>query len=56
MVPLRIVERVFDAADIQRWNDYVRPMDLTELDKQAHKAMIAFLLARFEKEEQNLLR
>lgn len=50
MVPLRIVERIFDAADIQRWNDYVRPMDLTELDKQAHKAMIAFLLARFEED------
>lgn len=50
MVPSSILERVFAAASIQRWNDRVRPVDLTELDKQAHKAMIAFVLARFEED------
>ena len=31
----------FDSANMHRWNDHLRPLDLTELDKQAHKASIA---------------
>jgi putative hydrolase of HD superfamily len=50
MIPRKLIERLFEAASIQRWNDRVRPVDLTELDKQAHKAMIAFLLARYEED------
>jgi putative hydrolase of HD superfamily len=48
MITPAIIDRIFDAATIQRWNDHVRPMDLTELDKQAHKAMLAYVIARFE--------
>jgi putative hydrolase of HD superfamily len=40
--------KLFDAAFLQRWNDKVRPMELTELDKQAHKMVIAYFLAKFE--------
>lgn len=36
------------AASYQRWNDHVRPVELTELDKQAHKMVIAYVVARFE--------
>lgn len=50
MIPKTIIDRIFSAAMIQRWNDHVRPVELTEIDKQAHKAMIAFLLARFEED------
>ena len=38
----------FNSANMNRWNDHVRPVDLTELDKQAHKAAIAWVLAKFE--------
>ncbi len=55
MVPKTIIERVFSAAMIQRWNDHVRPVELTEIDKQAHKAMIAFLLARFEEDRGHII-
>jgi len=28
--------KILDAASMQRWNDKIRPVDLRELDKQAH--------------------
>jgi putative hydrolase of HD superfamily len=36
---------------MQRWNDKIRPVELRELDKQAHKMVIAYMLGKFE--EQN---
>ena len=41
---------IYDAASIRRWNDQINPMDFTELDKQAHKMIIAYVLAKFEEE------
>lgn len=38
----------FNSANMNRWNDHMRPVDLTELDKQAHKAAIVWVLAKFE--------
>lgn len=46
-----LIERFYEAASIQRWNDHVRPFELTELDKQAHKMVISFVLAKFEETE-----
>ena len=43
----------FDAANMRRWNDHLRPTELTELDKQAHKMVIAWVLAKFEESEKN---
>lgn len=53
MIGKGIIERFYDAASIQRWNDHVRPGELTELDKQAHKMLIAFVLAKYEISERN---
>jgi len=39
--------KIFDAANIRRWNDKICPVELRELDKQAHKSVIAFMLAKF---------
>ncbi|MDD7424815.1 MAG: HD domain-containing protein [Candidatus Methanomethylophilaceae archaeon] len=36
----------FDATNMHRWNDHIRPLDLTELDKQAHKAAIAWVIGK----------
>jgi len=46
-----LIYNMFSAANMHRWNDHLRPMDLTELDKQAHKMVIAWVLARFEESE-----
>jgi putative hydrolase of HD superfamily len=54
MIGKGIIERFYEAASIQRWNDHVRPVELTELDKQAHKMLIAFVLAKYEAMERNV--
>jgi len=46
-----LIYSMFDAANMRRWNDHLRPTDLTELDKQAHKMAIAWVLAKFEESE-----
>lgn len=51
MIKKELIDRICDAANMQRWNDHVRPMELTELDKQAHKMVIAYVLAKFEETE-----
>ena len=45
-----LIEKLFSAASLQRWNDHPRPIELTELDKQAHKMLIAYILARLEED------
>ncbi|CAA6809682.1 MAG: HMP-PP hydrolase (pyridoxal phosphatase) Cof, detected in genetic screen for thiamin metabolic genes (PMID:15292217) [uncultured Campylobacterales bacterium] len=47
----KLIEIIFGAASMGRWNDYPRFMELTELDKQAHKFIIAYLLASIENQE-----
>ncbi len=50
MIKGSLISRIFEAASIQRWNDHVRPVELTELDKQAHKMLIAYVLGRFQEQ------
>jgi len=45
------IEFLYEAAHIQRWNDHIRPNGFTELDKQAHKMIILYVLARYEEED-----
>jgi len=49
-----LIYNMFDAANMRRWNDHLRPADLTELDKQAHKMVIAWVLAKFEESEKKI--
>jgi len=51
MITPRLIELLFSAASIQRWNDYPRMVDLVELDKQAHKFIVAYLLAKIENDD-----
>ncbi|MDR1404507.1 MAG: HD domain-containing protein [Candidatus Methanoplasma sp.] len=48
-----LVYLIFDAANMHRWNDHLRTAELTELDKQAHKAAIAWVLGKYEETEGN---
>ncbi len=50
MLTKSFLEFLYDAAHIQRWNDHIRPGGFTELDKQAHKMMILYVLARHEED------
>jgi competence protein ComGF len=50
MINPQIIDSIFSSASIQRWNDYPRMMELVELDKQAHKFIIAYFIAKLEDE------
>ena len=39
---------MFESANMHRWNDHYRTIDLTEIDKQAHKVAIAWYLGKCE--------
>lgn len=51
MQSIEFIKMVFSAAHIQRWNDHARAHNFTELDKQSHKMVIAYVLARYEEDE-----
>lgn len=42
------LNEVFRGFHIQRWNDRIRPMDLVEIDKHAHKMLISYILAKYD--------
>ena len=48
MIRKALALRIYDAANMQRWNDKICPVELRELDKQAHKMVIAYVLGNFE--------
>ncbi len=46
---------IYQAAGMQRWNDHIRPnKGFTELDKQAHKMVFAYIIGRFEEEDRKV--
>ncbi len=44
---------MFESANMHRWNDHLRPLDLTEQDKQAHKAVIVWVIGKYDEEAGN---
>lgn len=54
MITKTLLELIYEAANIQRWNDHLRPQGFTEIDKQSHKMFIAYVLAKFEEGDRNL--
>ena len=39
-----LLQLIFSGSYMKRWNDKLRPVELFELDKQAHKMMVAWVL------------
>ena len=54
MITGELLELMFEAASIQRWNDHNRPEHFSELDKQAHKMIYAYVLGRFEETDRGV--
>lgn len=55
MLTGQLLELIYEAASIQRWNDHIRPAQgFTELDKQAHKMVYAYVLGKFEEDSGTL--
>lgn len=49
----KLLERLFVSASIRRWNDKATPLEFCELDKQAHKIIIAYIFAKYEENAGN---
>jgi putative hydrolase of HD superfamily len=54
MIRKGLLLKIMDAANMQRWNDKIRPVELTELDKQAHKMIIAYFLGKFDEDQEGI--
>lgn len=54
MISKDLITTLFNATSILRWNDKLKPIDFSELDKQAHKMIIAYVLAKLEEETQEV--
>jgi putative hydrolase of HD superfamily len=50
----KFLNLIFSTAFIDRWNDQLRCVEFMELDKQAHKMTIAWLLAKMEEHENGI--
>ncbi|MBU2251788.1 MAG: HD domain-containing protein [Candidatus Omnitrophica bacterium] len=46
MIKKEFLLKLYEAASMQRWNDQIKVVELTELDKQAHKMVIAYCLGK----------
>ncbi len=53
MLKKSFVEELFKSFYIERWNDKIRQVELIEIDKHAHKMVIAWLLAKYEEMQGN---
>lgn len=55
MIRKSLIEFIFEAASIERWNDHIRPSrGFTELDKQSHKMIYAYILSKLDGEVDRL--
>jgi putative hydrolases of HD superfamily len=43
--------KIFDAFSLQRWNDQLRPCEFTEMDKHAHKMIVAYILGKLNEDK-----
>ena len=53
MIKKALLEAIYDSASMRRWNDKITPVELRELDKQAHKMIIAYVIGKFEEGKKN---
>ncbi len=49
-----LLDKLFEGFSIIRWNDRMRPHDLSQLDKEAHKMFLVYLFGRLEEREVDL--
>lgn len=53
MIGKELIDLIFKAFSVERWNDKLRPIPLMQMDKHAHKMMIAYVIARYEEDQGN---
>lgn len=53
LVTKEFILKLFEAFSIQRWNDFIRPLPLTEMDRAGEKLFVAFFLGKQEEKKGN---
>lgn len=53
MIEKELINLIFKTFSVERWNDKLRPIPLMQMDKHAHKMMIAYVLGRYEEDHGN---
>lgn len=48
-----LILKLFEAFSIQRWNDFIRPLELTEMDRASEKMFLAFFIGKLEEKKGN---
>lgn len=51
LVSKDFILKFFEAFSIQRWNDFIRPIELNEMDRASEKMFIAFFLGKREEKD-----
>jgi len=51
MISRLLALRLFEAFSIQRWNDRIYPVEMSEMDKQAFKTVLTYFFAKLEEEK-----
>ena len=53
MLTKKLVLKLFEAFSIERWNDFIRPFEMIEMDKSAEKMVLAYIIGKFEENQGN---
>lgn len=51
MLTKKLVLKLFEAFSIERWNDFIRPFEMIEMDKSAEKMVLAYIIGKFEENQ-----
>ncbi len=43
--------KIFEAFSIERWNDLIRPFEIVEMDKDAEKMVVAYIIGKYEENQ-----
>lgn len=44
----KLILKIFEGFSIERWNDLIRPVPLVEIDKAAERAVLCYIIGKFE--------
>lgn len=49
----KLAHKIFEGFSIQRWNDLIRPFDMVEMDKDAEKMVLTYIIGKYEENRGN---
>ncbi|GAB5465869.1 MAG: HD domain-containing protein [Candidatus Kapaibacteriales bacterium] len=50
MISMPLLDTFFKAFSVERWNDKLRPIPMIQMDKHAHKMVIAWCIGKYEED------